>query len=30
MADTRRRTPHCARRRSHAWHSLPDPPRDAT
>ncbi|WP_055595016.1 DUF5958 family protein, partial [Streptomyces hirsutus] len=30
IADTRRRTLHCAGGCSHAWHNLPDPPRDAT
>jgi hypothetical protein len=30
IAETRRRALHCASRCGHAWHNLPDPPRDAT
>ncbi|MFF3330905.1 DUF5958 family protein [Streptomyces sp. NPDC002888] len=30
IADTRRRTLYCAGECGHAWHNLPDPPRDAT
>ncbi|MFJ6528057.1 DUF5958 family protein [Streptomyces longwoodensis] len=30
IADTHRRTLHCAGGCSHAWHNLPDPLRDAT
>ncbi|AYL37312.1 DUF5958 family protein [Streptomyces fungicidicus] len=30
IADTRRRTLHCADGCGHAWHNLPDPPDDAT
>jgi hypothetical protein len=30
IADTRRRTLHCAGGCRHAWHNLPVPPRDAT
>jgi hypothetical protein len=29
IADTRRRALHCADGCGHAWHNLPDPPRDA-
>ncbi|MFC8367549.1 MULTISPECIES: DUF5958 family protein [unclassified Streptomyces] len=30
IADTRRRTLYCAGGCGHAWHNLPDPPRDVT
>lgn len=30
IADTRRRTLHCASGCGHAWHNLADPPRDVT
>ncbi|MGW3669229.1 DUF5958 family protein [Streptomyces sp. NPDC005141] len=30
VADTRRRTLHCAGGCGHEWHNLSDPPRDAT
>ncbi|MET9412450.1 DUF5958 family protein [Streptomyces sp. NPDC002935] len=30
IADTRRRTLHCAGGCGHEWHNLSDPPRDAT
>ncbi|MFD5649542.1 DUF5958 family protein [Streptomyces sp. NPDC127039] len=30
IADTRRRALRCANGCGHAWHNLPDPPRDAT
>ncbi|MFJ8807631.1 hypothetical protein [Streptomyces sp. NPDC102490] len=30
MTDTRRRALRCAGGCGHAWHNLPDPPRDAT
>ncbi|MEV5089192.1 DUF5958 family protein [Streptomyces albogriseolus] len=30
IADSRRRALHCVDGCGHAWHNLPDPPRDAT